>query len=169
MSLLEVLACVLLLAVTINVLMSAGAAAWRMSSVGTEALDRLRGVREVERAFRACVRGAAGMVPAAGRFTTGPDCIVLRHAARPDTFIVFGKVEEATRLGWLEIRRHEAGWETAYLRRFAQPFSRAEFSCPTPQTARLDLVVQYDAQEKPAAPPVYRVIAAPRNRGDHAP
>lgn len=169
MSLLEVLAVVLLLAVTINTLMTAAAGTWRLNSVGTEALDRLRGVREVEHAFRACVRDAAGIVPVAGRFVTGTDCVVLQHAARPDTFVVFGTVEAAGRVGWLEIQQREGAWESVYLRRFSQPFAQAAFSLPAPHCVQMDLVVQYDAQEQPADPPVYRSIAAPRNRGVHAP
>lgn len=108
MTLLEVLGCVAILAIVINLAASVFITSTRLSMLGTTALDRMWAVDEIRSEFAGAVRASTGVCSGVGRYRSGTDQLVLQMA-RPreqkevKRYMVFGLIGSDSRLGELVI------------------------------------------------------------------
>ena len=108
MTLLELLGCVAILAVVINLTASVFITSTRLSVLGTTALDRMWAVEEIRSEFAGAVRASSGVCTSVGKYRSGTDQLVLR-TARPTEqegvkrYVVFGPIGADSRLSKLVI------------------------------------------------------------------
>ena len=167
-SLLEMLVYVAVLAVGINLFVSALSSGSRLSAVTTLQLGRIEGIRDVQDTFTGLVRRAAAVVPEAGAYTTGGQTVVLRMPpGQPEGFsyIVIGAVRDPERFSVLGLNEAGDVWTSDYLRNLRQPLSQLRFEVNTDgvrPVVAMTVQVKRDEGERGAEALVHRALATPR-------
>jgi hypothetical protein len=106
MTLLEVLGCVAVLAIVINLAASVFISSTRLSILGTSALDKMWAIDEIRGEFVGAVHTSSGVCAGVADYRSGADQIVL-EMARPSgekevkRYAVFGLIGSDSRLGKL--------------------------------------------------------------------
>ncbi len=108
MTLLELLGCVAILAIVINLAASVFISSTRLSVLGTSALDKMWAVEEIRGEFVGAVRTSSGVCSGVGKYRSGTDQIVLETARPGDQkgvkrYVVFGPIRSDSRLDKLVI------------------------------------------------------------------
>jgi hypothetical protein len=108
MTLLEVLGCIVILAVVINLAASVFITSTRLSVLGTSALDKMCAVEDIRSEFVGAVRASSAVCAGVGKYRSGPDQIVLQMAQPGDQkgvkgYVVFGPIGSDSRLDKLVI------------------------------------------------------------------
>jgi hypothetical protein len=161
-TLLDTLAYVVIAAILINLCLVAFLNSSRLSAVGTMALDRMNGIRQIEQAFSESVRASAGQVEQVGDFVSGPDTLAMA-TADPSRFVVFTQVDETPRLSRLELVRNGDMYDVD--RAFAYPvdLKLIEFKMDSGSIA---LEIQLDREQADNRVGVtHRFLATPRLTG----
>ena len=108
MTLLEVLGCIAILAVVINLAASVFITSTRLSVLGTSVLDKMCAVEDIRSEFVGAVRASTRVCSSVGKYRSGPDQIVLQMAQPGDQkgvkrYVVFGPIGSDSRLDKLVI------------------------------------------------------------------
>jgi len=108
MTLLEVLGCVAILAIVINLAASVFITSTRLSALGTSALDKMCAVEDIRSEFVGAVRTSSGVCSGVAKYRSGTDQLVLQIAPPGDQkgdkrYVVFGPIGSDSRLDKLVI------------------------------------------------------------------
>ncbi|MDQ1256994.1 MAG: hypothetical protein QG656_1595 [Candidatus Hydrogenedentes bacterium] len=169
-SLLECLAYVAVLSVVINLAAGTFASSLRLSRLGTEAAARVDACEDIRRDFTDAVRGATGVAPSAGPYTTGADCIVLALPARDgaNRYAILGQLMDDGQFYCVRAVEREGGLGVEHRTAYHRAFDAIRFACDSPDTAQtrsVTLELEPELPKRGDAPrPVYRFIAALRAR-----
>jgi type II secretory pathway pseudopilin PulG len=172
-SLLEMLVYIAVLAVGINLFVSALSTGSRLAATTTLQLGRIEGIRDVQDSFTGYVRRAAAVVPRASSFETGEDLVVLRMPPdQPEGFdyLVLGAVRGPERFTVLGLTEKDGAWSEVYGKTLRQPLGQQQYAVDDSGIRPLITVTLQVAQEdgerkRPFL--VHRCSAAPRGaQGD---
>lgn len=158
-TLLDTLAYVVIASILINLCLVAFLNSSRLSAVGTMALDRMNGIRQIEQGFAESVRASAGRVEQVGGFASGPDTLALA-TADPNRFVVFTQVNQVPRLSRLELVRNGEDFDVD--RAFAYPVDLKVIEF-TVDSGSIALEIQLDREQADNRVGVtHRFLATPR-------
>ena len=167
-SLLETLVYVAVLGIVLNIFASIFASNTRLSAVNTLALNRLRGIDEVQRVFRDAVREASGVAVGIGDYRSGEEQLVLRVPQEEGTrYIVLGALREDGRLCRLDVIERDGKLEAGYMATYPQVLSELRFvydadkSGAAPLIA-MEAVIRKEAGERAGRHVVHRFMGSPR-------
>lgn len=168
-SLIEMLLVVALLAMGINLCVSIFSNATRLSALSTQALDRINGIAEVERVFADAVRGSCGVVPGAGRFSTGDTCAVLRLPSEDGVlrYRAVGEIAAPGKFAVIEFEDRGGTIEETYLRTLWLPVEDVRMAqggkdADSKRAVTLDFAIKLDRGERAARKTIHSVTAAAR-------
>jgi len=108
MTLLEVLGCIAILAVVINLAAGVFVTSTRLSVLGTGALDKMWAVEDIRSEFVSAVRTSSAVCCGVGKYRSGTDQLVLETTQSGDQkggkrYVVFGPIGSDSRLDKLVI------------------------------------------------------------------
>jgi len=108
MTLLEVLGCIAILAVVINLAAGVFITSTRLSVLGTSVLDKMWAVEDIRSEFVGAVRASSAVCVGVGKYRSGTDQIVLEMAPLGNQkgvkrYVVFGPIGSDSRLDKLVI------------------------------------------------------------------
>ncbi len=129
-SLLELLVYLTVLAIGINLFVSALGTGSRLSATTTLQMGRLEGIREVQQTFVHYVRRAADVVPSIGRYNTGDSVVVLKMPAlQPEGFdyLVVGAVQRPDAFTVLGLTQTDGQWQETYMKTLRQALGEQSY------------------------------------------
>ncbi len=127
-TLLELLAYVAILAVFLNITAGLYLSTNRLMARSDLAIDRARGVAEIETAFRDAVASASAVADAVGPLHASESLLVLRRASTTEEWIVLGAVTGPDRFSVATYKLVNGAPELASLKTYSQPLLRSQFT-----------------------------------------
>lgn len=152
-SLLEMLGYVAILAVGVNLCASLFTTSMRLSALGSEGLERVQGIADIEQAFRDTVQSAHAIVPQYASYRSGPDQMVLRAGSVEGVprYIVLGALRDPNHLSKMEIIDRPGKPEAASFVTYALPLESIHFEAqPTLRGAGLAFTIKLEQGEPKA-------------------
>jgi len=137
----------------------------RLSVHGTEIVDRMNEMREVQRDFADMVRSAAAVVPGIGEHHTNDKTLVLKmhHPGEPARYAVLGMLDGQQHLNLLEVTAEEKELSAGKYLTWRLPVAKANFEVDaTGRCVTLLLTTQPYNPQNPEAGRTHRFIAALR-------
>jgi hypothetical protein len=172
MSLLECLAYVAILAVVINLSMSAFVSASRLSSTATAGLNRLAVTDDLREGISRALREARGVAAGVGSYRTGQDTLVVELPLLPDKpiahrYAVLGRIISKNRLTHMEVAEIDGSYTITWCSTYVLPVSAIRFGYDNADPLRARLIsieMDVDNVHKGKPPVSYRFSAALRSR-----
>jgi hypothetical protein len=167
-SLLETLVYVAILAVGVNLFVTALGTGSRLAATTTLQLGRIEGIREIQDTFVGYVRRAAAVTPGVSGFETGEDMVVLKMPpGQPEGFeyLIVGAVRAPESFSVLGLREVEGGWQEVYMKTLRQPLGQQRYAVAETGTrplVTLTLQVREEEGERERPFLIHRNNATPR-------
>ena len=161
MSLLEVLGCIAVLGIIINLALSLFLDASRLNVLGTEALDKLRQTEEIRREFQEAVRECISVCEQAGSYKTGEDQLVLR--AHPDAingeeerYVILHTVQSPKRLRKIVLVKKNGILEGASVVTYPLEVDLARFTIDKQNLVSMDITLKRNSDRSKREPTIHR-------------
>jgi prepilin-type N-terminal cleavage/methylation domain-containing protein len=163
-SLVEMLCVIAVTSVAINLCAGLFMSGARLSALGTENLDRINAVGDIESVFRKAVRESEGVIAALGEHRSGKDRLVLRMPPREGQprWVILGTLRDENHLSRLEVIERDGAYEAYSLSTCRQKLDGITFDFEPGQPLGLYVTIWRDPTEGKRPGINHRFIASPR-------
>jgi hypothetical protein len=158
------LAYVVVLGTVLNLFASIFVSNTRLGALNTTALDRLRGIEELQHVFRDTVRQSSAIVPRIAEYKTAEDQLVLKAQSEVrERYIILGILPNDGRMYRLDLVEQDGELTPAYKATYPQKLAELRFD-PDPETdlIAMEAVLHKKEGEHVGRRVVHRFAASPR-------
>ncbi len=136
----------------------------RLSTLGTQAMDRMMDVTNLQRDFTQAVRSASAVVPELGTYRSGEAQLVLRAEPQDGCphYIVFGALRDPQHLSRMDLVEKDGKLDSSRFVTYRVPVDSIRFDMSGPGFVQLDVM----AQGRQECQTARRFVAAPRGIGE---
>lgn len=163
-TLFEMLCVIAIMGIAINLCAGLFMSGARLSALGTENLDRINAIGDIEAAFRKTVRESEGVIPVLGEHQSGPDRVILQMPpieAQP-RWVVLGALRDPMHLSRLEIVERDGAFEAQSFTTYRQKLEQMEFDFASGGPVRLNVMIWRDPTEGKRPGMNHGFLATPR-------
>ena len=163
-TLMEMLCVIAVMGIAINLCAGLFMSGARLSALGTENLDRINAIGDIEAAFRKTVRESEGVIPVLGEHQSGPDRVILQMPSieGQPRWVVLGALRDPMHLSRLAIVERDGVYEAHSFTSYRQKLERMEFSFEPGGPVRLNVMIWRDPTEGKRPGINHGFLATPR-------
>jgi prepilin-type N-terminal cleavage/methylation domain-containing protein len=163
-TLFEMICVIAVMGIAINLCAGLFMSGARLSALGTENLDRINAIGDIEAAFRKTVRESEGVIPVLGEHQSGKDRLVLQMPpieGQP-RWVVLGALRDPMHLSRLEIVERDGVYEARSFTTYRQKLEQMEFDFASGGPVRLNVMIWRDPTEGKRPGMNHGFLATPR-------